>query len=98
MKLSKSKRHLLYVIMEYEIENRSVRDEFIKDGFCFMLCHKFGLQDSEGVYTGIIDELLPELKAKKPKEILSTGLWFKGNHWKPRLQILKQCIEETADF
>lgn len=100
MKLDKSQRFTAYVIMLQEAYSPSIfydeseSREFISTyaGFCYMfylLTMKIDLFEA-------FENTLPELYSKKP--INEDRFWFAFGKWDERAELLKQCIEETADF
>lgn len=100
-KLTRLQRHTLYILMLDELRTNT-EDCFNGDGFCYQLFHIFGFVDSNGGYSNIIEEYLPELLNHKPIELYyDYGLWFPANKYRDeggredRMDILKQCIEET---
>jgi hypothetical protein len=98
MKLSKKERFLAYSIMLAEAENPS---NFIltdignvrksnECGLCFMF--KL-LWDSDDLYFKR-EETLPELADKLAEE--SQYIPYTEEGWQKRIELLKQCINETA--
>lgn len=98
MKLTKSERHTAYIIMLAEAEER---DSFIcAYGFCRMLSSLFRFTELGGVGYCEQTELLDELHAKQPARLGYLGEWFPHNNsgWQKRIELLKQCIEETYEW
>lgn len=95
MKLTKLQRHTAYIIMLSEYETGPYPLRF--NGFCWMIKELFMDQTDEDNWERNT-RFFQELKAKKPKVLeTSYGSWFWCNEegTKKRINILKQCIEET---
>ena len=58
-------------------------------GFCFMFYY---ILDSNSLLVNFINTL-PELYLQKPKE--AHLFWFPAGQWSKRIELLKQCINET---
>ena len=104
MKLTKDQRHTAYILMlaESEVVLKNLRmgkdTPYYKGGFirgiCETICHIADL-DSELLNT--IDFLgLYELRNKQPHN--TNCYWFPSDvdGWQKRINLLKQCINETA--
>lgn len=92
MELTRQQRHTAYIIMLEEAERPSLSGFYRKyHGLCYLFLAIF---DSEDFYFHPM-ETLPELYAKRPLPIGSS--WFDLNRagWQKRIELLKQCIEET---
>jgi hypothetical protein len=88
MKLSKSERHSLYLIMwaeSYYGYNYSGLCEMVDD-----LC------DDEAIMPIYIKYDLPELWELNPREIAFGYYWFYPYDWKPRRKLLLKAIEMSA--
>lgn len=89
MKLSKDQRFTAYCIMAQEAQDEGIHfcfcptiEEILHIDFCRLKT---------------IKEYLPELHDKKPEYVSDVSIWFpetkKG--LQKRIELLKQCIEET---
>lgn len=102
MKLTPLERYAAYVVMHTE-------DIVIGEGLCDHFHILFNVCNNEiPLYNGTwpdawshILELLPELQAKKPKELWGdegdgTDYWFEPNEWgnAKRMILLEECILE----
>jgi hypothetical protein len=98
MKLNRLERHTAYIIMLAEAESGNIpRNEDGLHGLCFCTWFWFGLPNSDRA--SWLDNILtffPELWAKRTSDSLLAG-WFPGDEsgWQKRIELLKQCIEET---
>lgn len=104
LQLTKDQRYTAYCIMLAEIE---------MTGYCASLCHLSGkLFDIFPSTTGnsgfdefgkeyeiavVTKDFYPELWNKRNTDS-GMGYWWDTRETKPRINALKQCIEETADF
>ena len=92
--IPKQERHLMYCIMLAEAEENL--KEWVGAGVCHMAIDLFNVNiypDSGN--TG----LLPEIAARKQKPTNRfCRYWYDctPEGWQKRIEILKQCIEETA--
>lgn len=84
MKLTKLQRHTAYIIMLDGFEKGKYR------WFCVSL-NAFGFSMSEYA----ICKHLPELWKKKPKRLHTPNYWFMEHETAKRIELLKQCINET---
>jgi hypothetical protein len=87
MKLTKEERHIAYIIMLAEAQDR----EYWDCGLCRLILDVLGLW----CYGTGMRDCFPELYGKQPKKY--NTFWFETNSWgwRKRIQLLKQCIEET---
>lgn len=85
-KLTKDEKFTAYCIMlaEYELGKTYFLCKIISD--CF------GLRGTDET----MKKYFPELYLKRPKGLLSGSSWFLSWEQKKRIDILKQCIEETS--
>lgn len=86
MKLTKEQKHFLYIIWLEEWECSWHFDPFL----CNTMSFVFGITPTE--------EMFPELFKIKPKKNHFNGGWFSNNSIIKRRNILKKCIQETADI
>jgi hypothetical protein len=94
MKLNKLERHTAYIIMLHEAEkelgvNPDLPVGICIQGFCRMALELFGIEN--------LNEL-EELAKHRPGYLTNDdGYWFScyGSGWLKRIEILKQCIQET---
>lgn len=92
--MNKQERHEAYKIM-LDVAT-SVTPIFPLTGFCNMIMQLFGFNAH---YSGNFAIAFPELYSKKPEGDGSyfSLYWFDCGEdgWKQRIELLKQCIEET---
>ena len=98
MKLTKLQRHTAYIILLAEAEKKMKRRNY-GDGFCILIGTTFnrGTILFVNSYISITD--LKELYLREPDEYYNYyGYWFPQTKegWQKRIEILKQCIIETA--
>lgn len=86
MKLTRLQRHTAYIIMLAEFE-----EEFGSLFFCTLM-YLFSLPQNQEA----IRKYFPELWAKKPRPTYTINCWFMSSEKGRRIDILKQCIKETA--
>lgn len=95
-----SERHRIYVDLLKEIEKGLQKREFVKtNGDIHILQHGCaGMCDlAENLFEIYDITDLKELYAKKPERCSESHYWFPATEdgWNKRIEILKQCIEET---
>lgn len=95
--LDKSERYTAYLLLYFEAKEKLKSKNYFY-GFCW-LCHKMsGIFLYEDDFPDRFKNMFPELYSKKPK--ITDAYWFNigKSGWKQRINLLKQCIEETSDF
>ena len=92
MKLRKDQRFTAYCFLLQEAE--SYGKEFC---FCPIIEKLTGIWFCTLEY---MKRMLPELYNKRPDLVTNTSIWFNNTTegWLKRIELLKQCIEETSDF
>jgi hypothetical protein len=89
MKLTKDQRHTAYIIMLDSFETDDIEGcQF----FCECMSYLFDWSFSERP----IRKYLPELWSKRPKPLYSSTCWFDSRDKDSRIDLLNQCINETA--
>lgn len=107
MKLTKDERHTAYIILLAEAEHKFKKKDY-SEGLCeltWCLEEKtkescFSMWDLENEI--LIENDLPELSRKltriNRKCFYELALPATIDGWQKRIELLKQCIEETANF
>lgn len=101
MTLTKDERFTAYCIMLAEAENATESDYtsyygVTSEGFCFMIYAICEYRHGGVAQNNLM--LLPELLKRMPKKkYSSSGVWFSVDKegWQKRIELLKQCINET---
>jgi hypothetical protein len=103
MKLTKLQRHTAYIILLTEAENLSDWQK-LRTGLCKLISSTLKM-DNTGFVTDSkilfsinrVIEFFPELQSKKPikQSLLMYWLPLTPGGWQVRMNLLKQCIEET---
>jgi len=102
-KYTKAQRHSIYCFMLAEAEEPSMEtfDDILivhNYGFCALLKYMFSDETFDFIRYYVQPSELPELAKREPPKY--DKFWFDRSisGWKKRKQLLRDCIEETADF
>jgi predicted HNH restriction endonuclease len=104
IRLTKLQRHTAYIILLEEAKGKLAGFD-TSMGLCRLIADTLCVDDN-GNYTedafnrsyfDVIDNFFPELLAKEPFPHEDPVYWFLINRegWQKRIELLKQCIEET---
>lgn len=99
MKLNRLQRHTAYIIMLAEYERDKKEGKAYSQGFCSVFgLDLLGMAFEDNWQNSV--RFLPELNAKKPKKLYMPhcNTWFTilASGREKRIELLKQCIIETA--
>lgn len=100
MKLTKLQRYTAYTLMLTEAQSKNYIEG--RGGYlclCFLAYDLFSLSIHGTVGEETEEDnfkiTFPELLNKRPKELYKDAYWFNPNDHKSRIELLKQCIQET---